>query len=113
MFHPLLFIYIVKVEFMLNFEQFKDTEAHKRPTQCPGDPSALKIWELSGQSRGLTLLGSAVTLPSYYLLAQSEEGGNEEGRRAERTWLIETPPRWLTSKREVQPQTGIASLRFQ
>ena len=76
MFHPLLFIYIVKVESVLNFEQFKDTEAHKRPTQCPGDPSALKIWELSGQSRGLTLLGSAMTLVSYYLLAQPEEGGN-------------------------------------
>lgn len=101
---------------MLNFEQFKDTEAHKRPTQCPGDPSALKIWKLSGQSRGLTLLGSAMTLASYYLLAQSEEGGNggEVGwAGAEGTWLIETPPKRLTSKREVQPQTGIASLRFQ
>lgn len=56
LFHPLLFIYIAKVESMLNSEQFKDTEAHKRPTQCPWDPSALKIWELRGQSRGLTLL---------------------------------------------------------
>ena len=35
LFHPLLFIYIAKVESMLNCEQFKDPEAHKRPTQCP------------------------------------------------------------------------------
>lgn len=31
LFYPLLFVYIVKVQPMLNFEQFKDTEVIKGP----------------------------------------------------------------------------------